>query len=375
MHISEVSNTLVIILSGIVVSLLGLIVYYVFFFSKLALCKITSPDFSNLKPVSVIIAARNEYENLQNYLTAILEQDYPEFEVIVVNDCSWDESQKLLEYYQEKYPHLKICKIVEQEKYPTGKKFALTIGVKAATYEHLVFTDADCSPASKNWLKHIAAQFKENKQIVLAHSPYLKTKGLLNAFARFENAITAMLYLNAAMNRIPFMGVGRNLAYTKQLFFNNKGFASHSHILSGDDDLFINEVATAGNTTYTIHPESFMLTPAKKTIDAYFRQKSRHITTGKFYKNKHKALLGGYFASLILFHFYVIIGFIYLPWQWPVIAIALKLLLQTIIFTPSLKKLGYKNLAWFLLFLDVLYVLYISYFGTKGLLTRNARKW
>ena len=219
--------------------------YYWFVFGKLAFYKvpIVSND-SNLNPVSIIISARNEYRNLEKNLASILTQDYPKFEVIVVNDCSWDDSQKLLEYYQENYEHLKVCKLIEQEKYPTGKKFALTIGIKAAQYEQLIFTDADCKPASNQWLRLMQGKLANNKEIVLGFSPFKKTSGFLNLFIRYEGALTAMAYFSAALRHHAFMGVGRNLAYSRDLFFKHKGFASHQHILSGDDDLFVNQVAT-----------------------------------------------------------------------------------------------------------------------------------
>jgi cellulose synthase/poly-beta-1,6-N-acetylglucosamine synthase-like glycosyltransferase len=138
--------------------------YYIFVFGKLAIYKVAKPE-TNLEfpPVSVIISARNEYRNLEENLPIFLNQDYPDYEVIVVNDCSWDDSQKLLEYYQETHPRLKICKLIEQEKYPTGKKFALTIGIKAALHENLFFTDADCRPGSQHWLKTMQTCFLKNQ--------------------------------------------------------------------------------------------------------------------------------------------------------------------------------------------------------------------
>jgi len=355
---------------------LSLVLYYLLFFLKLSVYKVPQQYTTTPLPVSIIIAARNEYRNLEKNLKQILEQDYPEFEVVVINDCSWDESQKLLEYYQEVYTNLKICKLVEQEKYPTGKKFALTIGIKAAKYNNLLFTDADCMPAGKDWLKHMASSFSDNHQIILGHSPIIAKTGLLNLFIRFENALTAMFYFAAAIHKNPFMGVGRNLAYTKDVFFMHKGFASHQHILSGDDDLFVNKAANLNNTAIQLNPNSFVYTEPKTTFEAYSRQKSRHISTGKYYKNKHKLLLGGYYIPLIIFYIaFALLFFVQPNWVLPLYFLGIKFLVQTIVFTPALKKLGYKNLSWFLLLLDVLYFLYIVVFGTGGLLTRKPKQW
>ena len=110
---------------------------------------------AGLLPVSIIIAARNESENLQKYLDSILLQDYPNFEVIVVNDCSYDLSTDLLKGYKERYAHLKVLELAEDERFKHGKKFALTLGIKSAQHEHLLFTDADCMPVSNQWLRNM----------------------------------------------------------------------------------------------------------------------------------------------------------------------------------------------------------------------------
>lgn len=358
------------------VSTLGLLYYYLFVFSKLAFYKPANYNYQEFEPVSIIISARNEYRNLEKNLKSILEQDYPNFEVIVINDCSWDDSQKLLEYYQEVYPNLKICKLIEQEKYPTGKKFALTIGIKAAKHDKMLFTDADCKPSSNQWLKHMQAAFTTQKEIVLGFSPYKYKPGFLNLFIRYEAAITALSYFSAALKNNAFMGVGRNLAYTKDVFFKQKGFANHQHILSGDDDLFVNEAANANNVAIQLNPESFMLTEPKTNFAEYSRQKSRHMTTGKFYKSKHKFFLGAYYFFLILFYPVVITLFFTQPiWLIPTCFIAFKLLVQTTIFYMAFKKLNYKNIAWFLLLLDFVYFFYILYFGFKGLVTKHNKTW
>lgn len=372
----DFSDIQILILVVFSLGILAQIGYYLFFFSKLAFFKRPPESISTNIPLSVIISARNEYENLEKNLTSILEQDYPEFEVIVVNDCSWDDSQKLLEYYQEQYPKLKICTLIEQEKYPTGKKFALTIGIKAAVYEHLVFTDADCSPASNQWLKLMAQGFNGGKEIVIGYSPYKPASGLLNLFIRFEGALTGMAYFSASLAKNTFMGVGRNLAYTKSLFFKQKGFAGHQHILSGDDDLFVNDAATPNNVQVQIHPDSFVFTDAKKDYESWSRQKSRHVSTGKYYKAKHQVLLGGFYTGLLVF--YVGLGLslgFQIDWKLVLSLYGFKILVQFMISYMAFNKLGQKNISWFLPILDVLYLFYIYIFGLKGLFTKKRKIW
>jgi biofilm PGA synthesis N-glycosyltransferase PgaC len=337
---------------------------------RLAAYHVPEQDLSAVNiPVSVIISARNEAENLIKYLPAILEQDYPQFEVVVVNDCSVDDSHHILLKISENYPHLKMVTVIEHPRFKTGKKFALTMGIKAAAYEHLLFTDADCSPASSNWIARMAANFTGSTEIVLGYSPYIKQSGFLNAFTRFETLKTGINYLSAALGRNGYMGIGRNLAYTKTLFFKCKGFASHLHILAGDDDLFVNRNATANNTAVEIHPDSFMYTEAKQSFKDYYRQKKRHMGVGGLYKNKHRRMLSLDAITGLLFYITLGLGLYYIrqPFIYVILgAYLLRLFVQVIIYHQSAKKLTGTGLIWFLPFYDLLHNIYLIVFGLIG---------
>lgn len=320
-----------------------------------------------LIPVSVIISARNEAKNLAENLPLILQQNYPDFEVIVINDCSYDSSDMILQDMQREYPHLKVVTITEHDRFKTGKKFALTLGIKAAKNEYLLFTDADCKPASVNWITRMAANFSTGAQIVLGYSPYYKTNNFLNPFVRFETIKTAINYLSATLNGNPYMGIGRNLAYTKKLFFSNKGFASHMHVISGDDDLFVNQHATADNTIIEIHPETFTYTSAKTTLTSWYRQKKRHMGVGKLYKNKHRRMLS--FDAMSGFIFYILLILCLVFKYEPLLALGLfafRLILQLIIYSKIFKKLNGKDLIWYLPFFDLIYYMYLNVFGLIG---------
>ena len=366
-----------ILLSALGISTTVLLYYYFAVFGKFAFFKPQPAPNNKLEPVSVIIAARNEFDNLQKNLLTILEQDYPDFEVVVVNDCSWDGSQAWLEELQKSQPRLKISQIIEQEKYPTGKKFAVTMGIKAAKYDLLLFTDADCEPASDQWIRNMQSRFTPGKDIVLGFSPYRKTKGFLNQFIRFETLITAQFYFSMALRNNPFMGVGRNLAYRKDLFFKHKGFASHQHIMSGDDDLFINQAATTTNVAIEIDSASFVNTDAKTTFDSWSNQKSRHMTTGKYYKTEHKRVLGTYYSAIILYYTFVATNLIVNIYTWPIVVgiFAVKYISQSVVFYFSGKKLKYQSLVFNLLVLDIVYLLYMVVYGTKGLFSKNRKQW
>jgi glycosyltransferase involved in cell wall biosynthesis len=327
-------------------------------------------------PVSVIISARNERENLRSHVPLFVSQNYPDFEVIVVNDRSFDGTGELLKEMEEQYDRLKVVTVLENDRFSTGKKFALTMGIKAAKNEHLLFTDADCRPASDNWLALMAANFSGSNEIVLGYGPYQKTKGFLNAFVRFETVKTGINYLSAALKGRAYMGVGRNLAYTKSLFFKVKGFASHMHVLSGDDDLFVNQNANRTNTVIELHPGAFTYSDSKTTWSSYFTQKKRHMGAGKLYKRSHRQMLIADAMSGFLFYLLFII-IVCLPFNYETIGVLglfiIRWITQLIVYRKIFRKLEGGDLLWALPFFDLFYYMYLTIFGLIGSATRTTR--
>ncbi|MGI9192026.1 MAG: glycosyltransferase [Chitinophagaceae bacterium] len=351
-----------------------LLFYYLFFFLRLALRRSrteTAPDAQQRQPISLIICAFNEEANLTKNLPLWLNQDYhrngqPAFEVLVINDNSEDDTFYLLNRLCEEYAHLRVVHLTQEAKHIPGKKFPLSIGIKSAYYEHCLLTDADCTPDSNQWLARMAAGFSSKKQIVLGYSPYKRHKGWLNKRIRFETIHTAMQYLSYAMAGLPYMGVGRNLAYTRSLFFNNKGFSSHNHIASGDDDLFINQVANAGNTTIRIHPETFMRSEPKTNAEYWYIQKARHLSTGKHYRFKHKFLLGLYAMSHFFF-WACFIALLFFPTTYLFVLPVWggRFLLHLILFRACFRKLDGADLVPLIPVFDIYYLFYnIRHLGT-----------
>lgn len=348
--------------------------YYLFFFVRLGTYK-RKPPVADLPPVSVIICARNEDDNLVEYLPLVLAQDYPDFEVVVVNDCSFDNTGDVLEEFAKKNAHMRIVTIKEDEYYQHGKKVAVMMGIKGSKHECLVLTDADCRPSSTNWLRNMAGHFTETSEIVLGYGPYERAKGLLNRLIRFDAFMIGMQYLSFSLAGVTYMGVGRNLAYRKSLFFRKKGFASHYHIRSGDDDLFVNEAATQSNTRVEIDPESFCYSKAKTSFRDWWYQKKRHLETGKRYRSSHKFLLGLYVlsqwlifgcftATLILqFQPYVVLGLF-----------VFRLLIQMLIFNFAMKRLGERDLLWQVPVFELFFLLFYPVITISRIFQRK-RRW
>lgn len=248
----------------------------------------------------MIIAARNEADNLYKNIELILNQDYPNFEVIVVNHQSQDDSKHLLMALQRVYKNLRVIEIEPGRHLKIGKKLPITLGVKAAKHEHLLFTDADCKPVCNQWIRLMVENFSERKDIVLGYGPYRKEKGFLNTMIRFDTTQIAVNYFSFALNGLSYMGVGRNMAYKKKRFMDVGGFRSHYGISSGDDDLFIRDAATRKNVSITIHPESYCFSDGKQSWEDWFKQKRRHFSTSNEYKVFTKSLLGIFPMMLIL---------------------------------------------------------------------------
>jgi biofilm PGA synthesis N-glycosyltransferase PgaC len=341
---------------------------------KLALLKIEAPDRAADKPLSVVICARNEAVNLREYLSVVLEQDYPVYEVVVVNDRSWDGTEDLLKEFAARYKHLKIVTIADGEKFIAGKKFAVTMGIKAAQYEWLVFTDADCVPASANWLKGMQPPADEQTEFILGYSPYLKRKGLLNALIRFETFFTAVNYLSFALKGMPYMGVGRNMAYKKALFFKHKGFAAHMHIPSGDDDLFVNAHANRNNTEIRIHKDTQVWTEPNTTFGAYLRQKKRHFGAGKLYKGKHKFILSSQIIFQFLFYAFLIALMFFKPAMYLALGIfGLSIIIRCFVYPRLLKRLNYGSLSLWFPLLDILLFIFLVFNGIVSIFVKKVQ--
>ena len=347
--------------------------YYVGFFSRIAFYKPKVKIKSQHHPVSVIICARDEDENLARNLPGVLVQSYPStYEVVAVNDNSLDDSKYILQELKKTFKSLHVVELTQEAVHISGKKYPLSVGIREARHEVMLLTDADCVPSSEHWIEKMQNGYDENIEIVLGYGAYHKKKGLLNKLIRFETFHTALQYLSYALAGLPYMGVGRNLSYKKSLFFRSKGFSSINHIPSGDDDLFINKTATKQNTAVVIDPDAVTRSIPKTTWSGWLRQKSRHYTTAKFYKSKHKFLLGLYFSTQFVFYPLLAAAFLFYDWRYVLAAFGLRFFLQAFVLFKSMKKMGEKDLWPWFIFLDMWMFFYYIIFAPA--LWRRPRK-
>lgn len=235
-------------------------------------------------PVSVIVYAKNESENLQKHLPALLTQDYPEYEIIVVNDGSTDESDDVLKTFENEHKHLYHTYIPEDVKYLSRKKLALTVGIKAAKHEILLFTEANCEPMSKHWISAMARNYNKETSIVLGFCAYGSYKGFFHKLVAYDNLMTGLQYISSALIHQPFTGNGRNLSYRKELFFAQKGYYKSLSLHAGDDDLFVNESATDRNTRVEYRAESITEMAKIERFSTWKEMKVSRAATHRYYK-------------------------------------------------------------------------------------------
>lgn len=345
-------------------TLLIQLLYNLYFFLRFLLYKSKDKFQSQTHPVSVIICARDEAHNLEQNLPPILTQQYPTtHEVMVVNDNSFDDTKFFLEELERMFRHLKPVNLTQEAKHIPGKKYPLSIGIKSSKFEVMLLTDADCRPASEWWIQKMQDAYTDDIEVVLGYGAHEKKPGLFNKLIRFETFHTALQYFSYALAGTPYMGVGRNLSYRKNLFFKAKGFSSINHIPGGDDDMFINKVATKENTAIVIDPDAFTYSEPAADFAQWWKQKNRHYSTAKYYKTSHQLLLGLYAMVNWLFYPLLIVSAIFFNWQFALGALAFRWLMQGIVWGKAMQRLKENDLIPLFWLLDIWQFFYYIIFS------------
>ena len=376
-------------LSFIVLCIFGLcwliqMLYFWGLFSRLAFFKKKNYDNNEPKyePVSVIVCAKDAYEYLVDLVPRILSQDYPDFELVIVNDCSTDETTDYLKLLIDQRPDINVVSLTQSLNFFHGKKFPLSMGIKSAKHDLLLLTDADCLPENDQWIKGMVSAYHKDTEVVLGYGPYFTRKGLLNKLIRFDTLYTAIQYLSMALAKMPYMGVGRNLSYHRELFYKNKGFTSHYNIPSGDDDIFISQVANKNNTRIFIDPNCRVESEPKHSFGSWIRQKRRHYSTANMYKPLTNRILGLLLTSRLFYYasaatLFCISPAFYCNTGCPVCyaAIGACMLLHYIsmdwIYIKSAKQLGEKRLYLFFTPLyDIFFTIFTTLLGLRNTISK-----
>lgn len=332
---------------------------YLLLFLRFAISKKEVPiEPDSFPSISVLVYIKNNVKNLENNLNAILNQDYPDFEIVLINDSSTDESLTIIEEFQKNNPQtpIHLTNVHGNEMFWGSKKYALTLGIKRAKNNYLLFTDGHCKPMTNQWIREMSKGFQNNNQLVLGYSNYIKRKGFFNLILRFDTLLNAIHYLSFAKAKMTYKGVGRNLAYTSKVYYDNSGFISHVKMPAGDDDLFINEVAKKTNTSLVYSANAYVEATPLKDWEAWHSMRKNSAWTFRYYKTKHKIVLSTYFFSTALFWIGAIVAFFLLDWQTATALIAFRLIIQYISIGLSAKKLQAKDLILFIPWLEFILV-------------------
>ena len=330
-------------------------------------------DESSMPGVSVLLCAHNEGYNLSQYLPALLSQNYPTYEVIVVDDGSEDNTRDVVDQFMVNDPRLKMTFVPYGARVRSTKKLALTLAAKAAQYDYLLLTDADCVPESPNWIRTMMAGFepsafsRQASDIVLGFGAYFEEKGHVNRLVRYDTLFNGLHYLGAAICGHPYMGVGRNLAYRKSLFFETGGFSHQMTNRAGDDDLFVNHLATRKNTAVVLSRESYTWSLAKQSLKDWWQQKRRHISVSPSYRATtqwqllFEPLTRGLFYAISLFAivYYWPATYQLSSIRFPLLLVVglglLRWILQTAVINTSARRMGLRRFSPFtILWFDII---------------------
>lgn len=360
------------ILSITILSIFGLMLviqlaYHWLVFSKVAFYKKKrrAKTDDELEAVSIVVWTRDCYEYLMELLPILLNQDYPDFEIVVVNDCSEDGTEDYLKDLERIEPRIKPVYLRQQLNFFNGKKFPLSMGIKSAKNDLLVFTDVNCRPDTDKWLRSVVDCYKRNTEVAIGYCPVINKKGLLNRIIRFDGLQQGLLYLSSALNGHPYMGTGKNLSYRKELFYRNKGFTSHYTTSVGDDDLFISQVANQKNTEVLIDAENAIRSIPTERFNIWMHQKSSRYSTIPQYGINARITQGIFLWSQFFFYasfiallclppaFLLSIGAVYyIPTL--VILFLLRYGTQLFIYHKASKRLGERGLLPGLFAFDLL---------------------
>ena len=321
--------------------------------------------------ISVIIVASDNGQQLQENLPRVLTQDYPDYEVIVVDDNSQDNTKELLERLAQQYPHLYRTFTSDSIRYISHKKLALTLGIKAAKKEWVVFTDSDCYPTSSRWLSRMARHFTTATDVVLGYSNYEHKPGFANLCYMYDTLLQQLRMLGLTLLGRGYMGIGRNMAYRRELFFRHKGYSRHLDLQRGEDDLFVNEHVQAGRIVAEASAEATVRCTSANSYTWKADKLSRLFTRGKLH-SANPYLLGTETFSRLLFYTAIIGGAVYsIKYHlWITLGICIGMWLlrfgcQIIVFHQTARDLGERRYNVSLPLFDLLQPLWELYFRLR----------
>lgn len=362
--------------ASLIIILLFQILYYLFIFGRTSFYKADKKSQQDQFPsVSVVICAKNDAYNLKTKLPTILEQEYPNFEVVVVNDDSLDDTSYVLRVLQEIYPNLNVITLKENVNKFLGKKYPLSIGIKSAKNEIILLTESDTIPTSYHWISEMVKGFTKNKDIVIGFTKTESKNNFLNTLMQYESQTIAMNYLGHGLIKNPYMGLGRNLAFTKKMFFSVNGFIPLYNIQVGEHELFVNKFSTKKNTSVIITKDSINQSVPKERVEDWLLQKKKHYRIVSYFKLKDKIITSLIPSTTFLLYCLIVTSLVFgFPWEYGLMALILKYTLQIIIYYKSSRVLQSQQIAFLAPIYEILFLPFNTIIKISALLTKK-EKW
>lgn len=300
MHITKVALAILIVFG--VITLIQLVYYYVIYGRFAFHRKKSALGFRDI-PVSVVIVVRDDAALAVQNLPQLLDQQYSSFEIVIVNDRSRDEnSLQAIREYKDRYPNIKLVDLSTAVSTSRGKKMAISMGVKCATYDHILLTAPNCKPSSRQWLSKMAQNFQFQQKIVLGYNTFEKKKGLYSHFLLYDNLVGAVQYFAHALMHSTYRGDLNNLAFVRPLFYKQNGFIAYNHLLYGEEDIFVHRASTPNNVAVEYDPDAATLQQHTPSYGYWRLHKVSLYFTRKYNSTKNRLLLSGYELTNLLFY-------------------------------------------------------------------------
>lgn len=339
------------------------LIYYFIVYGKFAFHRKKNALSLREIPLSVVIVVRDNASQVLQTLPKFLEQQYPNYEIVIVNDRSPDEQSVFaIKEYQKRFSNVKFIDLRDAVSTSRGRKMAVSMGIKCSSYGNIVITDPDCLPASEHWLSNLSQNIQGQKKIVLGYSTYIKRRTPYNAFLHFDKLVGAVQYFSLALYNSTYRGDFSNIVFMRNLFYQQKGFTSFNHLQWGEEDIFIHNVATPTNTAIEYNPDSAIISQNVPSYGYWRLHKISLFFTRKFNSLKNRAILSSYNITNLLFYIFLVFAilmnitnpiFLYTTIGIAVVRIAS----MYVVFGISAKKLNEKQIIPHLLFYDILFSL------------------
>lgn len=350
------------------------ILQYIIIYGPIAMAtSLPTKKYTDLEPVSVIVYIKEQQDKLDNFLSLLIQQNYPTFEIVLVHTESDDDGLEILEAFCDKHPNTRLVKVANIEAFWGNKKYALTLGMKVAQYERFVFIEPAVTPRTENWLLSITKGFSTSKKIVLGHTKIEKKKrSFINQLIRFQNNFKTIDLFAWTNFGKPFHGNAYNQGYNKELFFKVNGFIDHMHTPYGDEYAFINQIGTSNNVAIAYDQDSFVslqLDSKTSTWVGNVRKYDLHIKASSFFTQLKIRFFN--LCHLLFFALFAVLMAFLFNWEIVVGLFAFRYLIFYIYNYKLFKVFDDKDLIWTLPFLEIIHIFITTFYSTKHFITRK----